>query len=577
MNKNHLDSLRNTLSAIFAPRTLIWLFPFLLIIPNAVFFFTEPTALISRITDVLLPLGLYLFIMSCSRNVGRTVLFCTVLSLFAAFQIVLLYLYGESIIAVDMYVNLVTTNPAEAGELLSNLAFAIVLIVILYFPPIVWGVMLIIKRRRAGKSQLRTPRRLGVMLTNAGMVCVILCYAMLPDFKIKRELFPVNVLHNMYTALVRTYDARHYSATSAGFSYRAATVRPIEEKEIYVLVIGETSRADNWQLLGYGRPTNPRLMLRRDNLALFGKALSECNTTHKAVPLLLTHLTSETFGDSICRTKSIISAFNSAGFNTAFFSNQHRNHSFIDFFANESQKLEFIRDSQKGDNPPYDIDLVQYLRDYIRTAPSNKIFIVLHTYGSHFNYKERYPQKYAVFTPDNSTQADKSNRAQLVNAYDNSLVFTDAVLDEIIKTLEDENCSAAMIYLSDHGEDIFDDGRGRFLHSSPVPTYNQLHVPLVIWTSDTFQYHNPQLTKALKANSGKDVSTSRSVFHTLIQLGGLTTPYFIPEASLADSLYCMKPRRYINDYNEGVDYGHAGFREPDFQRLDSADIRFWSR
>lgn len=575
--KKSPDSIKSTLNAIFAPKTLMWLFPFLLIIPNAVFFFTEPTALLSRITDVLLPLGLYMLVMSCSRNVGRTALFCTFFSLFAAFQIVLLYLYGESIIAVDMYVNLVTTNPSEAGELLSNLAMAIALIVILYFPPIVWGVMLIIKRRKATAASLRMPRLTGCILTGAGLIGLILCYALVPGFKIKREVFPANVLHNMYTAVVRTYDAQHYSVTSADFSYHAATTRPIEKKEIYVLVIGETSRADNWQLMGYGRPTNPKLMERRADLALFDKALSESNTTHKAVPLLLTHLTAETFGDSICFTKSIISAFNSAGFNTAYFSNQHRNHSFIDFFANEAQKHEFIRDYQKGDTPPYDIDLVTYLRDYIGTAPSNKIFVVLHSYGSHFNYKERYPQKYAVFTPDNSSQADKTNRGQLVNAYDNTIVFTDAMLDDIITALEAENCSAAMVYLSDHGEDIFDDERGRFLHSSPVPTYNQIHVPLIVWTSETFREENPQITAALKKNAGKDVSTARSVFHTLIQIGGIGTPYFKPQASLGDSLYVMKPRRYLNDYNEGVDYGHAGFREPDFHRLDSADIRFWSR
>ena len=120
------------------------------------------------------------------------------------------------------------------------------------------------------------------------------------------------------------------------------------------------------------------------------------------------------------------------------------------------------------------------LQEFIASSNSEKCFIVLHTYGSHFNYRERYPENFRQFLPDDSDNASRHNREKLINAYDNSIVATDALIDETITTLEQlpDSVSAAMLFVPDHGEDIFDDGRDRFLHASPSPTYWQIHVPI---------------------------------------------------------------------------------------------------
>ena len=560
------------LEKVFRPERLVWLFPCLLIVPNIVLFITEQTSVISKITNVALPLGIYLLLMSSSRKVGRTTLYCFILALFAAFQLVLLYLYGESIIAIDMYVNLVTTNPGEAAELLGNLAFAIFIIIMLYFPPLLWAIALVYNKKYAEPSQLRKPRKYGLIITAAGLIALTLCYITVPGYRIKRELFPINVFHNMYTATKRTIEAHHYSETSSQFDYKASTTRDKNLREIYVLIIGETSRADNWQLNGYFRTTNPRLVQRGESLAVFPKALSESNITHKSVPLMLTWLSSDNFSDSIAYTKGILSAFNEAGYNTAYFSNQRRNHSYIDFFAAEAQKSEFIRDHQRGRRPPYDTDLVAYLEDFIANSPSNKIFIILHSYGSHFNYKERYPKEYAKFKPDNSSQASPEHKPELINAYDNTIVLTDALVDDVISVIEKEQCISSVIFASDHGEDIFDDDRERFLHASPTPTYYQLHVPVVIWMSEGMKASYPTFFSAAKSNSAKDVSSSSSLFHTLIHIAGMNTEYFKPELSLVNERYKFPGRKYLNDYNESVELSGSGLREIDFVRLDSAGI-----
>lgn len=96
------------------------------------------------------------------------------------------------------------------------------------------------------------------------------------------------------------------------------------------------------------------------------------------------------------------------------------------------------------------------IREIIQQSDSN-LLIVLHTYGSHYDYRKRYPQEFARYTPDLISAINKNNRSIMVNAYDNSVYYTDYVLDEIIKVLEGTQACTALFYSSDHGEDMMDD------------------------------------------------------------------------------------------------------------------------
>lgn len=108
------------------------------------------------------------------------------------------------------------------------------------------------------------------------------------------------------------------------------------------MVVGETSRAMNWSLYGYERETNPELC-DIEGLTAFSHVLTESNTTHKSVPMLISSVSAHDFGQ-ILRQKSIITAFKEGGFSTAFFSNQRYNHSFIDFFGMEADTYDFIKE-----------------------------------------------------------------------------------------------------------------------------------------------------------------------------------------------------------------------------------------
>ena len=116
---------------------LFYLFLIVLIMPNIVLCFTEPLPLMAKVCNVLLPFACYYLLMTLSCNCGKMLWILFVFLFFGAFQIVLLYLFGQSIIAVDMFLNLVTTNSSEAMELLDNLLPAIVTVVLLYIPALI--------------------------------------------------------------------------------------------------------------------------------------------------------------------------------------------------------------------------------------------------------------------------------------------------------------------------------------------------------------------------------------------------------------------------------------------------------
>lgn len=161
----------------------------------------------------------------------------------------------------------------------------------------------------------------------------------------------------------------------------------------------------------------------------------------------------------------------------------------------------------------HDGELLPYLQKEVDKTDGN-LFFVIHTYGSHFNYHERYPKDFAFYTPDKAEGIRASYKKQLRNSYDNSIHYTDYVLGEITDMMKKTDACVSMLYLSDHGEDIFDDARARYLHASPIPTYYQLHIPYIIWFSDAYRATYPEKYQTTMAHQALPVSTN-SVFHTV--------------------------------------------------------------
>ena len=526
-------------------------------VPNLSLAFTNSIPLSANVISVVLPLSFYVWLMSLSRKTGLLVWLLFPLIFFAAFQMVLIYLYGGGVIAVDMFLNLATTNPDEAMELLDNLIPAVAGVLVLYIPLLVlaawqWARHTSLEaafQRRMRRAALRTG---GVMLLAAALL-----YVVFPrggerqgrfEYHVENEVYPVNVFYNLALALHESWLSAHYQERVAHFRFGAMPTHNADSTEVYVLVVGETARSSNFQLYGYARPTNPQLS-RESRLMVFRNVRSQSNTTHKSVPMLLTAATADDHS-RLYHEKGILAAFGEAGFHTAFFSNQLRNHSYIDFLGEEANDACFIREKQPSSRPD-DEQLLPYVAQEL-DQHHRKLFIVLHMYGSHFNYRDRYSRANARFLPDEPTEAKAENRPQLLNAYDNTILHTDRILARLIGILRARHCISAVLYTSDHGENIFDDSRHLFLHASPRPSEYDTDVPLLVWTSEQLGRQYPQVVNAMRSNLRKGAESNASVFPTMLSIAGIRARARADSLSLTNRNYRLGTRYYLDDHNHAV-------------------------
>ena len=390
--------------------TLLTIYFFVaLIIPNCVLANTEPYSLWTVEALILMPLGFYMMWSVLLRRSGVMIWAGFPFIFFCTFQIVLLYLFGNSIIATDMFTNLLTTNPGEAGELLGNIYPAVVLVLAIYLP-LLWFAA----REIGHKRYISRTARVTIGLTGASLF-VLGALALWPAYHVSErkhvlrdEIFPVNVLYNMGLCGSEFRKAYHFDKTSEHFAYSAVRPDTLPAREIYVYVIGEASRAMSWQLWGYDRPTNPRLSQEQD-VVLFRNMLTQSNTTHKSVPLILSSVATDEH-EELFRRKGLPALFNEVGFETWFISNQSQQGAMIDHLAHDAQHLVYIR------SPRHDMQLLEEMQKTIRKSTSPRLFFILHCYGSHFCYHQRYPRSFARFLPDDNVAIAEQNAEILRNA-----------------------------------------------------------------------------------------------------------------------------------------------------------------
>lgn len=531
-------------------RLLIAAFVATLMLPACVLIFTDGYSFLRALSAVLLPTGFYLLWSVAHKRSGMMVCWGLLWFILAALQLVLLYMFGSSIIAVDMFTNLFTTNPNEAGELLSNIWPMVTFVVVLYIPVIALAVHSLRQGFTIAPSTRRTAAVVGAVMIVAGCATT------------QFNVFPFNVLENIYRSFDELVKVRRYPTSSADFDYEAKCDKPTDKREIYVMIIGEASRAANWQLYGYDRATNPRLSTE-ENLVVYKNVVTQCNATHKSVPLILSSVSADNHSE-IYERRGIVQLYKDAGFRTLVVSCQAPNRSLIQMMCDEADQTIYMNGLNDG-------AMLEPLRETI-AADTSDLFVILHCYGSHFNYRERYPNQFSQFTPDDDVSISKKNRERMVNAYDNSIIYTDWFISEVISTLRQTDACSAMFYCADHGEDLYDDRRGRFLHSSPTITYYQAHVACVGWYSDEWRATYPEKAEAAVANTMAPAST-HTAFHTTAQLAPIESPYIKPDVSLVSNEFDYGvERHYLDDHCKARCYGEVGFRREDWELLSQHNI-----
>ena len=560
LNNANKTNRRRTVKTRSRFTTLLTVYFFVaLIIPNCVLANTEPYSVWTVEALILMPLGFYMMWSVALRRSGVMIWLAFPFIFFCAFQIVLLYLFGNSIIATDMFTNLLTTNPGEAGELLGNIYPSVILVCVIYLP-LLW----LAAREIGHKRYITRTARMNIGLTGAALFAVGLL-ALWPAYRVSEErhvlrdeIFPLNIMYNLGLSGSEFRKSYNFHKTSEGFTYEAERTAEAPGREVYVYIIGEASRAMNWQLYGYGRETNP-LLSGVGDLVVFRDVLTQSNTTHKSVPLILSSVATGEH-EELYRRKGLPALFNEAGFDTWFISNQSPQGAMIDHLAHDARHVIYIR------SPRHDTQLLDEMRKALERSTSQKLLFVLHCYGSHFSYHQRYPREFAHFQPDNDVAIARQHRPMLVNAYDNSIRYTDYFLAQTIDYLRSlKGTSSALLYCADHGEDLIDDDRERFLHASPTTTAYQLYVASLAWFSEDYRKHFPEKAAAAEANETAP-ATTHALFHTMADMASIRGRFLTTKVSLVSPDFDRTaPRRYLNDHNEAVPFRKTGLRHEDME------------
>ncbi|MDO5106334.1 phosphoethanolamine--lipid A transferase EptA [Capnocytophaga sp.] len=291
-----------------------------------------------------------------------------------------------------------------------------------------------------------------------------------------------------------------------------ATIKD-DEKAVFVLVIGESARMQNFSLYGYPKNTNP-LLAQTDNLFHF--PASSCATyTTAGVKCILEH---ENTGDLYEILPNYL----------------HRNDVEVIWRTTNSgeppvhiakyQDGSYLREKCQGESCQYDEILLAGLKEEILSSTKPKVLVILHTSTSHGpTYNKKYPPRFEAFTPVcTSVELAQCTQEELINAYDNTIVYTDYLLHQTIEVLRDiPEYRSAMLYVSDHGESLGE--KNLYMHGLPmsIAPKEQYEIPFIVWLNDSNK-NVKQLTEA----------TQHHVFHSVLNFLSVESPVYKEEMNI---------------------------------------------
>jgi glucan phosphoethanolaminetransferase (alkaline phosphatase superfamily) len=345
------------------------------------------------------------------------------------------------------------------------------------------------------------------------------------------------------------------------FTFGARQADQIDVPQVVVMVIGESSRYDRWSLNGYKRETNP-LLKKEGNLVSLSNVVTAVSATRLSVPVLVSRKPAMQSLRAGFSEKSFLTAFKEAGFKTWWLSNQMSFGQFdtpVSVFAKEADVTQFLNLGGFTNNSSYD----QILLDPLQAAiadPSKKKLIVLHTLGNHWNYSHRHPPEYDKWQPSlfgvaNPAYTDVAMKPQLNNSYDNSILYTDWFLSQVISTLKSSRQMAAMMYVSDHGQTLYDGTCNLAFHGHN--TQFEFHVPALVWYSDLYRLAQPAKVNQLLRNKRAKLATE-NIFHSLLDLADIHYGSEQLEWSLLNRKF-KQHKRYVDSYG-WTDYDNAIFK-----------------
>lgn len=436
---------------------------------------------------------------------------------------------------------IINTNINEASELLKSFALPFLIIILIVF--VVYFLLL-----------NKIPKQISFKTSAIVSLCSLFIIIIFPFFDgnqstyFKRmrgrfyTLYPTSLVYSV-GSVYKQYQLMNSSKTKRdSFAFHAKSNFDIHAKQVFILVLDESLRYDHLGINGYYRNTTPKLS-KQQNLISFSNTNTDAFITEYSIPLIITGLDPHNFNEHY-KQKSIVSTFKEAGFKTYWITNQQDNGHIKIHIQEADEKYLLESDFKATKNIHRSSELLQLL-DSVLKEPGDKKFIVLHRLGSHYDYSLRYRKSFDVFKPSNKTifsqATDFNSKNIIVNSYDNSVLYTDNVLDSVITMANSQKIISSVCFISDHGENLFDDARHLSQHGYPEPSKYVAHIPFIIWYSDSLQKLIPQKIEALKENRSKKAS-SENLFYTYTDLCGISFDKDDSTRSLCNPKYKEQPR-----------------------------------
>jgi len=303
------------------------------------------------------------------------------------------------------------------------------------------------------------------------------------------------------------------------------------DRELVILVVGEAVRADHFSLNGYARPTNP--LLQQEDVISFANMYSSGTATAFSVPCMFSIYPREECSEQkAVTTENLLDVLQHAGVHVLWRDNNSDS-------KGVALRVPYQDYRQPGVNTVCDSEcrdegMLVGLQEYIDGQKEGDIVIVLHQMGNHGPaYYKRYPPKFERFTPVCATnQLNACTQEEVVNAYDNAILYTDAFLAKVIALLKHNSghFETAMVYMGDHGESLGE--YGVYLHGLPyaMAPDNQKHVASILWFGDSFRIDQ----QVVQARAAEHFSHD-NFFHTVLGLLEIQSSVYQPQLDITST------------------------------------------
>lgn len=316
-----------------------------------------------------------------------------------------------------------------------------------------------------------------------------------------------------------------------------------------VLVIGESTNRQRMSLYGYPRKTTPELDKLKDQLAVFDNVITPRPYTIEALQQVLTFADEEN-PDLYLSTPSLVSMMKQAGYKTFWITNQQtmtKRNTMLTTFSEQADEQVYLNNNRNQNAAQYDGDVIEPFNKAL-TDPAPRKLIVVHLLGTHMSYQYRYPPSFDKFQDRTGVPAGvRDDQVPTYNSYDNAVLYNDFVVSSLIKDYAKSDPNGFLLYLSDHGEDVFDSvGHTTLGRNENKPTAPMYTIPFMAWASPKWRENHDW---NFAADLDRPYSSSHLI-HTWADLAGLSSDELDRSKSLVSDSFMPRPLLIGNPYEK---------------------------